>query len=333
MLNNMKIKHKVYITRIEQLDFVESMIQKLSQQKFELTSEEEEFLSRLFLASKLSSPESMKVEFDEHLKKLKLMSDIVDLLLFRYNRIMRSSSHNMARNHLINIDCAETFYERSAFGGNITWDFKHDKDEEFSNIAKELTESEMRYCAERYYAFKQQFSGFKFNELLYNLREYVSIFSDQFPNSSIDFVFSQKKSDVFKTLLDSLLTFESTFLDEKKKFQEFSKQIQTFFNEIEKKLERIFDSQRAFETRDFGACHHAWQGYEFREPLSNVNSLIIKLIAVWKNDCHDTCKACHYSHADSLYLYDKKVHTQVVMTPAEIAQVDELVKRVPELLK
>lgn len=104
---------------IEQLAFVESMIQKLSQQKIELTGEEEEFLSRLFLASKLGSPESMKVEFDVYLKKLELMSEIVDLLLYRYHQIMRSSSLYMVHNHLFKTDLAETLYEKTAFG-NIT---------------------------------------------------------------------------------------------------------------------------------------------------------------------------------------------------------------------
>ncbi len=297
---------------IEQLTFVESMIQKLSQQQFKLTDEEEEFLSRLFLASKLGSPESMKVEFDEYLKKLKLMSEIVDLLLYRYIRIVQSSSLYMVRIHLFETGCAETFYEKSTFS-SITWDLKRDKDEEFSKIAKECTELEMRYCAEKFNAFKQQFSDFKFNELLSNLQKCVSIFSEQFPISIIDFVFSQEKSDVFKSLLESLLTLETTFLDEKKKFQQFSVQIQTFLNEINTKLERIFDSQRAYETHDFGDCHHTWKGYEFKEPLSNVNSLIMKLTAVWKNAC--------------------KAHTPVVMTPAEIAHVDDFVKRVPELLK
>lgn len=183
----------------------------------------------------------------------------------------------------------------------------------------------MRYCAEKFNAFKQQFSGFKFNELLSNLQKCVSIFSEQFPISIINFVFSQEKSDVFKSLLESLLTFESTFLDEKKKFQPFSVQIHTFLSEINTKLERIFDSQLAYETRDFGDCPHARQGYKYEEPLSNLGSLIMKLIAVWKNDCHSTCKACRYSY--------EKVHTPVVMTPAEIAEVDKLVERVPELLK
>lgn len=321
---------------IEQLTFVESMIQKLSQPEIELTVEEEEFLSRLFLASKLGSPELMKVEFDEHLKKLKLMSEIVYLSLSRYIRIILESSRYMVRNHLIEINQAKIFYEEAAFG-NLTWYLKDGKSGEFSKIAKELTESEMRYCAERYYAFKQKFSDFKFNQLLSNFQKCVSIFSDKFPNSSIDFVFSQENSDVFKSLLESLLTLESTFLDEKKKFQQFSKQIPTFLNEINTKLKRIFDSQRAYETRDFGDCHHTRQGYKYEEPLSDVNSLIMKLIAVWKNKCHKNCEACTLSPAQRSSMdkypnvYGKLVHTQVVMTPAEIAQVDKLVELIPTM--
>jgi hypothetical protein len=318
---------------IEQLTFVESMIQKLSQQQFKLTDREEEFLSRLFLASKLGSSESMKVEFDEYSKKLKLMSEIVDLLLYRYIRIVQSSSLYMVRIHLVGDDLAETFYDKTDFG-NITWDMKSGKDQEFSDLAKKLISDSMTYCAERYDAFKQQFSGFKFNELLSDFQtSVVSTFSKQFQISTIEFVFSQEKSDVFKSLLESLLTFESTFLDEKKKFKQFSKEIMTFLNEINTKLERIFDSRRAYDTRDFGACHHTWQGYKFIEPLSDVGSLLIKLTAVWKKACDDNCRACHHSHSDSQHLYGKIVHTPVVMTPAEIAEVDKLVERVPELLK
>ena len=323
---------------IEQLTFVESMIQKLSQPEIELTDEEKEFLGRLFLASKLGSSESMKDEFDEHSKKLKLISEIVYLSLSRYIRIILESSRYMVRNHLIEINQATTFYDKAAFD-NLTWYVKDQKSGEFSKIAKELTESEIRYCAQKYNAFKQQFSDFKFNELLSNFQKCVSIFSDQFPNSSIDFVFSQENSDVFKSLLESLLTLESTFLDEKKKFQQFSKQIQTFLNEINTKLKLIFDSQRKYETCDFGDCPHARKGYTYEEPLSDVNSLIMKLIAVWKNKCHKNCAACTlspYQHS----LMDKYpnvdgqiVHMQVVMTPAEIAEVHKLVERVPELLK
>jgi hypothetical protein len=323
---------------IEQLTFVESMIQKLSQPEIELTDEEKEFLGRLFLASKLGSSESMKDEFDEHSKKLQLMSEIVYLSLSRYIHIILVSSRYMVRNHLIEIKQAETFYVKAPFN-NLTWYFKDQISGEFSKIAKELTESEIRYCAERYNAFKQQISDFKFNELLSNFQKRVSIFSDQFPNSSIDFVFSQENSDVFKSLLESLLTLESTFLDEKKKFQQFSKQIQTFLNEINTKLKRIFDSQREYETCDFGDCPHARQGYTYEEPLSDVNSLIMKLIAVWKNKCHKNCEACTLSsHQHSRMdkypnVYGKIVHTRVVMTPVETKEVHKLVERVPELLK
>lgn len=319
---------------IEHLAFVESMIQKLSQPEFELTDGEEPFLGRLFLASKLGSPESMRSELGEYSKKLKSMSDIIWLTLSRYKSITTmwnsECSWSVIRAHLCQTGQAQKFYETTPFN-NLTWEIKSEKDEEYNNLAKELADSALEYCVEKRNIFMKCFSDFKFEKLMSDFERCVSKFSDQFPNSIIDFVFSQENSDSSNQLLDSLLTLESMFLDEKKKVQAFYKQIQEFLNEIKEKLTPIFHKQREYETRDFGDCHRAHSGYQYVELYPEFKNLIMKLTAVLENKCQNTCRCNHLTQEDYRRMmrpdiYGVIVHTPVVMTPVETEKVDELVR-------
>lgn len=319
---------------IEHLAFVESMIQKLSQPKIELTDGEEPFLGRLFLESKLGSPESMRSELGKYLKKLKLMSDIIWLTLSRYGSITTmwnsECSWSVIRAHLCQTGQAREFYEKTPFN-NLTWEVKSEKEEEYDTLAKELADSALEDCVEKRDFFMKCFSDFKFEKLMSDFEGCVSKFSDQFPNLIIDFVFSQENSDSSNQLLESLLTLESTFLDEKKKLQAFYNQFQEFLNEIKEKLAPIFHKQREYETSDFGDCHRAHSGYRYVELYQELKNLIVKLTAVLENKCQDTCKCNHLTQEDYHRMtrpdiYGVIVHTRVVMTPVETEEVDKLVR-------
>jgi hypothetical protein len=319
---------------LHQLALVESMIQKLSQPSFELTDREETFLSRLFLASKLGSPEPIRLELGEYLKKLKLMSDIIYLTLSRYKGITTmwnsECSWYVVRAHLCQTRKGQEFYDTGAFN-YLTWDIKPEKENDYDTLAKELAVSALEYCVENLDIFKQCFSDFNFEKLMSDFEGCVSNFSEQFPIPIIDFVFSQEKSESSNQLLESLLTLESTFLDEKKKLQTFYKQFQAFLKEISEKLTPILYQQREYETRDFRDCHRAHSGYRYVELYPELKNLIVKLTAVLENKCQDTCKCNHLTSEDYRQmkrpdLYPEIVHTKVVMTPVEKAKVDELVR-------
>lgn len=319
---------------IEHLAFVESMIQKLSQPKIELTDGEELFLGRLFLTSKHGSPKSIRSELGEYSKKLKSMSYIIWLTLSRYKSITTmwnsECSWSVIRTYLCQTRQAQEFYETTSFN-NLTWEIKSEKEEEYNNLAKELADLALKYCVEKLDFFMKCFSDFKFEKLMSDFEGCVSKFSDQFPNSIIDFFFSQENSDFSNQLLESLLTLESTFLDEKKKLQEFYKQFQEFLNEIKEKLTPIFHKQREYETRDFGDCHRAHSGYQYVELYPELKYLIMKLTAVLENKCQNTCRCNHLTPEDHRQmmrpdLYGVIVHTRVVMTPVETEEVDKLVR-------
>ena len=317
----------------EWLALVESMIQKLSQPEIELTDNEGKFLSRLFLASKLGSPEPMRLEFGEYLKKLKFMSDIIYLTLSRYKGITTmwnsECSWYVVRAYLCQTGKGPDFYETCPFR-SLTWEVKREKEEEYDTLAKELAVSALEYCVEKRDIFMKCFSDFKFKKLMSDFEGCVSEFSEQFSIPIIDFVFSQEKLESSNQLLESLLTLESMFLDEKKKFQTFYKQFQAFLKEISEKLTPIFHKQREYEKRDFGDCHRAYSGYRYVELYPELKNLIVKLTAVLENKCQDTCRCNHLTLEDYLQmkrpdLYPEIVHTKVVTTPVETAEVDKLV--------
>ncbi len=321
---------------IERLALVESMIQKLSQPKIQLTEgeEEEQFLSRLFLASKFGSPESMRLELGEHLKKLKLISDIIYLTLSRYKCITTmwnsECSLYVVRAYLCQTGKEPDFYQMSSFR-YLTWDLKPEKEKEYDTLAKKLADLELKYCVEKRDFFMKCFSDFKFEKLKSDFEECVSKFSEQFRIPIIDFVFSQAESESSNRLLKSLLTLESTFLDEKKKLQTFYKQFQAFLKEISEKLTPIVQKKREYETRNFGDCHRSNSGYRYEEPEQDLKYLIMKLTAVLENKCQNTCMCNHLTPEDyrrmnsQPHIYGKIVHTRVVMTPVETKEVDKLV--------
>jgi hypothetical protein len=315
-------RHKLLL---ERLDLVESMIQKLSQPELELTDNEGEFLSRLFLASKLGSPESMRLEINEYLKNLKLMSDIIYLTLSRYKGITTmwnsECSWYVVRAHLCQTGKGRDFYQMDFFG-SLTWDVKREKDTDYDTLAKKLADSALEYCVFQRNIFKQCFSDFNFEKLMSDFEGCVSAFSEQFPIQIIDYVFSQEESESSNRLLESLLTLESTFLDEKKKFQTFYKQFQAFLKEISGKLTPILYQQREYETRNFGDCPRSNSSYRYEELCSDLKYLIMKMTDVLENKCQNTCE-CNHLKPD---LYPGIVHTPVVMTPVETAEVDKLVR-------
>jgi hypothetical protein len=316
---------------LHQLALVESMIQKLSQPSFELTDREEMFLSRLFLASKLGSPESIKSEIHKCLENVKLMSDIIYLSLSRYGSVMTMwNSHLFVRAHLCQTGKGQEFYDTGAFN-YLTWDIKPEKEKDYETLAKKLADSALEYCVENLNIFKQCFFDFNFEKLMSDFEGCVSAFSEQFPIPIIDFIFSKEESDSFNRLLESLLTLESTFLDEKKKLQTFYKQFQAFLKEISGKLTPILYQQREYETRDFGDCHRSNSGYQYEELRSDLKYLIMTMTDVLENKCQRTCRCNHLTPEDYRQmklpdLYPRIVHTIVVMTPVETAKVDELVR-------
>jgi hypothetical protein len=333
------LRNSLNITLLPRRNFVQSLIQKLSQPQLELSPDEQGFLIRLFLASKLSSPELMTSELEQCMKNLKMMFDTIALTLFRYYRIHQYYPEAFVRNHLCSVRKERDFYDPTISGSFFTFDVIQGKEKEYDDVRKELFDLAKTFCLEIYTRFNQQLSTFGFDKLKTDFQSDVSKFSERVGcgNRIYDIAFNRDlfKSDFINDLLVSFLTFESKFIEEKQKLQDFSNQFAAALKEILEKIELINHKQHEYETTDFGhADHQPTTRSSYTEPFEESRDLAALLNAVLKKKCQQNCDCNHRRFVNGQWKpnLDQIVHKPVVMTPAEIAQVGRFVAHFSEEL-
>lgn len=325
-----------YHMLLKRLTLVQSLIPKLSQPQLEFSPDEQGFLIRLFLASKLSSPKLMTSELEQCMKNLKLMFDTIALTLFRYYRIHQCCPEAFVRSYLCSIGKEIEFYDPTTSGSFFTFDVRREKNKEYEDLRKELFDLAKTFCLETYTMFNQQLSTLGFDKLMTDFQLVVSTFSENFKGSGLfEFAFNHglfnhglNKYQIINDLLVSLLTFESRFIEEKQKLRDFSNQFAASLKEILEKIEPIINSHREYETTDFGyADHQPTPRSSYTEPFEDLGKLAELLTAVLKKKCQQNCD-CNGQWEPKL---DQIVHKPVVMTEDEMARVDDLVKNVSEV--
>ena len=333
------LRNTLYIVLLPRRAFVQSLIQKLSQPQLELSPDEQGFLIRLFLASKLSSPELMTSELEQCMTNLKMMFDTIALTLFRYYRIHQCCPEAFVRSYLCSIGKEREFYDPTNSGSFFTFDVIRRKEQEYDEVRKELANSAKIFCLETYNMFNQRLSTFEFNKLMSEFQSGVSKFSERFGcgNQIYEIAFNRElfDSNFMNYLLVSLLTFESKFIEEKQKLQDFSNQFAASLKEILEKIEPIINSHREYETTDFGhADHQPTPRSSYTEPFEESRDLAELLTAVLKKKCQQNCDCNHHRFVNGQWKpnLDEIVHKPVVMTPDEIAQVGRFVAHFSEEL-
>jgi hypothetical protein len=300
------------ITRLnEQIAFIESLIQKLALSPVEeITGDEQTFLIRLFLASKLSVPESMVSILDDYLKKIGLMSKTIDISLYRFIRV-----HFWLREFVVRVFLCQTGQERefyeTTYSGFITFSVKSGKKEEFKRLTEKLMDGAKKHCIQYRDTFQSMISALEFEQLKSDFLECSAQFAKLISGfSSIDdFIFDgEKDSDSLNSLLASLLAFELKFLSAKEKSTVFDREFHKFLKETEDTLQAIFGMHSDSETSSFGDSHELWGSYKYDQPFADIRALIENLKDVLLKKCQKDC-VCQ-RHRDR-----EIAHKLVVLTP------------------
>jgi hypothetical protein len=308
----------------DQIAFIESLIQKLAQSPVEeIADDEQTFLIRLFLASKLSDPDSVIATLDGYLKNIGLMWNTIVLSLYRYIRVHLQLQNFVVRVFLFGLRQEKDFYETTS-SGFVKFNVKSEKKIACKEIMDELIDDAKKESIEYRDTFQSMIYEFEIEHE--QLKSYFLECSAQFVEliscfSSIDdFIFDGKKdSDSLNPLLDSLLAFESKFLSQKEKFTVFDRKFDKFLKETEDTLQAIFEMDSDSETSRFGDSHEHWESYKYDQPFPEIKTLIETTKGVLLNKCQ---KDCDCQPVTNLYdprlkrsPHDPIVHKLVVLTP------------------
>lgn len=313
----------------DQIAFIESLIQKLALSPVEITGDEQTFLIRLFLASKLSVPDSMVSTLDKYLKNIGLMWNTILLSLYRFIRVHFWLQEFVVRVFLFRLRQEKDFYD-ATYLGHVTFDVKRGKREEFKELTEKLMDNAKKQSIEYRDTFQSMISEFEIEQLKSDFLECSAQFGKQniYFSSIDDFIFDGKKdSDSLNPLLDSLLAFESKFLSQKEKFTVFDREFHKFLKETEDTLQAIFGMHSDSETRSFGDSHEHWGGYKYDQPFPEIKTLIKTMKDVLLNKCQKDCDCQPVTNP-----YDPRlrrssnvqiVHKPVVLTPEMEQQISE----------
>lgn len=324
----------------EQTAFIESLIQKLALSPVEeITCDEQTFLIRLFLSSKLSDPDTVVATLDKYLKNIGLMWNTIILSLYRYIRV-----HFWLQNFVVRVFLYKTRKEREFYDttylGFVTFDVKSEKKEECKQIIKKLMDDAKTQSIQYRVTFQSMISVFEFEQL----KSYFLECSAQFVKlisgfSSIDeFIFHREQdSDSLKSLLDSLLAFESKFLSQKEKFTVFDREFHKFLKETKGTLKAIFGMHRNSETSSFGDSHENWGGYKYNQPFPEIKTLIKTTKGVLLNKCQKDCDCQPVTNPYDPRLrrspHDPIVHKRVVLTPEMEQQIRQCSLELNQILE
>lgn len=306
----------------EQIAFIESLIQKLALSPIEeITGDEQTFLIRLFLTSKLSVPDSMVSILDEYLKNIGLMSNTILLSLYRFIRVHFWLQEFVVRVFLCQTRQEREFYE-TTYSGFVTFNVKSEKKGECKQLTEELMNDAKKHCIQYSDKFQSMISALEIEQLKSDFLECSAQFAKQILGfSSIDdFIFHREQdSDSLKSLLASLLVFESKFLSEKEKITVFDGEFHTFLKETKDTLQSIFEMHSNSETSSFEDSYELWESYNYDQQFPEIKILIETTKSVLFKKCQKDCDCQPPTHA-----YDPRqrglpqhqiVHKLIVLTP------------------
>jgi len=323
------------VTRLnEQIAFIESLIQKLALSPVEITGDEQTFLIRLFLASKLSVPDSMVSILDEYLKNIGLMSNTILLSLYRYIRVHFWLQHFVVRVFLFQARKEREFYKKTPFGF-LSFDVKSEKEGECNKIMEELIHEAKKQSIQYRDTFQSMISALEFEQLKSGFLECSAQFAKLISDfSSIDdFIFDGEKDlDSLNSLFASLLVFESKFISEKEKFIEFDRKFRTFLKETKDTLQSIFDMHSNSETSLFGESNDLWGSYNYKQPFADIRDLIETTKSVLFKKCYEDCD-CQTRTSSYYYRPQQIVHKLIVLTPEMELKIDQWSAELPKFLE
>jgi len=316
------------------------LIQKLSPSPVEeITGDEQTFLIRLYLASKLSDPDSMVSILDGYLKNIRLMWNTILLSLYRYNRVHFYLQRSVVRVFLFQARKEREFYE-TTYSGFVTFDVKSEKEGKYNEIMKELIDHAKKESIQYRDTFQSTISALEFEQLKSDFLEcspqFAKLISDF--SSIDDFIFDgEKELNSLNLLLDSLLAFESKFLSEKEKFTVFDREFHNFQKETENTLEAIFGMDSDSETSSFGDSHERWVRYKYDQPFADIKALIETTKGVLFKKCQKDCD-CQpitnpYDHRLGQDRRHQIVHKPVILTLEMEKQICDFSANLQKLLK
>ena len=325
----------------QQITFIESLIQKLAPSPVEeITDDEQTFLIRLFLASKLSDPDSMVSTLDKYLKNIGLMWNTIILSLYRYIRVYSDLPNCVVRVFLFQQGIEKEFYKLAYRDyGNSTFDLKEEKKEEFEKHKKELIYGAKIQSIQYRDIFQLMISEIvpEFEKLKLDFLECSSQFEELISGfSSIDdFIFdSDKDLDSLNRLLDSLLAFESKFLSKKENFTIFDREFHKFQKETEYIIQSIFGMDIDSKTSHYGGEYQ--DSYEYDEPFANIKFLIETTNGVLLEKCQKDCdcqpRTSNWNYSPIIPEH-RIVHKPVILTPEIEQQISEIPEKLQKLLE
>ena len=314
-------KTSVFVQQItklnEQIAFIESLIPKLARSPVVITDDEQIFLIRLFLASKLSVPDSMVSILDEYLKNIGLIWDIIQVSLYRYFSVHFSIKNIVVRVYLFQQGLAHEFYEHT-YSGNFNFSVKSGKKKEFTEYKKKRMDYAKEHCIQCRDIFHSMSSDIvdKFEQLKKDFLKCSAQFKLIFDCSSIDdFIFHPEQDyDSLNSLLASLLAFELKFLSVKEKFIGFDSKFHNFLKETNEVIEPILEKNYEYEMRDCGDSCYSMDKIPYRTPFDDIRALIDTLNAVLLKRCEAKCDCQTYISCQRYYP-QQIVHKLVILTP------------------
>jgi len=323
------------ITRLnEQIAFIESLIQKLALSPVEITGDEQTFLIRLFLSSKLSVPDSMVSILDGYLKNIGLMSNTILLSLYRYIRVHFWLQHFVVRVYLCKKGQERKFYEKT-YPNFISFNVKSEEKGEYNKIMEELIHEAKKQSIQYRDTFQSMISALEFEKLKLDFLECSAQFAKRISGfSSIDeFIFDGEKDlDSLNSLFASLLVIESKFISEKEKFIEFDCEFRTFLKETKDTLQSIFDMNEDSETTSLADSTQCWESYKYKQPFADIRALIETTKSVLFKKCYEDCN-CQTRTSSCYYRPQQIVHKLIVLTPEMEQQICDYSAELEELLK
>lgn len=294
----------------EKLLFIE-LIQKLAREIVEeMTKEEQSFLIRLFIESKINE---LKLIIHKCPKKIELMLKIIDVSLLRYNYIF-----NKLADIVVRLNNSELY--TPIWPSDFSWEVKKEKKREYYELLGEVGDDSKTDCAEHRNYFRDLSSDFVFEEL------YAELDIIRLAFYSID----TRDLNSLNSLLELLLAFESKFLSEKEKFDVFERKFKSFQKETKDVLEQIINSHYQYEMKYCGDSPYCMENTPYTEPLADMRILIETMNAVLSNECQKDCD-CHLpkTHWSS----SQFTHKPIVLTPELVEQIVQHSAELKELLK
>ena len=319
------------------LAIVKLLISKISQPQIELTENEQWVLVRLFLESKLCSPELMISELEQSMKKLELMFKAITLTLYRYYSVHRWCPDAIIRREVFLMRREDEIYERTLSGSFFSSDVKSGKESDCEQIRKDAFDLAKRVCIEKYNMFRERSSTFKFDKLMTDFERIILIFSEIFGNQPYLYgrTFNHELIDsrIMHELFLPLIKIESMFLDEKQNLDDFLSKSYELLNEISEMIIPISNCHHdncVLEAAESGGSKEP----KYQELFDEMKGLAKLLTACLKKECQDSCdcKRNFYGTGRRQPPPDEIVHKPVVMTPEEIEQVGRFVASFSEEL-